>query len=387
MARSLGPSGRDDARAARTCTSCGGSDRPGSHRPDTPRAEVCSPRSDRRLPAYVGFLFDPAVFVRSWIGGLRAGLLLHDSDAAPRGGRGREERVMAPDGSRSPGRAARRALYTTAGSGNVSIARGGDSARSTAAAVEERPGMTSKAGWEQIGDAGAWKNTTVGVGSKGRLFTVESSGKLYATSARTGGWDEVGSGYNTQHLAIDGDHLYAIEADGTLYRVEAETGAWSQLGKKGDWKGTTAAVAIDGYLYTVSDNTLYETDLSDGSWEVLGEEGDEDDGWDTRFLFADDDTLYSLESDGSLYEIDGDDGSWTQIGNEGDWKGTRTLATLDGHLYSVEESGVLYKTNLSTGQWEEYGSADDFGATQLLFGTGKAVYSIEENGNLYKLDL
>lgn len=246
--------------------------------------------------------------------------------------------------------------------------------------------MASKAGWERIGEAGAWKNTVVGVGGKGRLYTVESTGKLYATSGRTGGWDEIGSGYNTKHLAIDGEHLYAIEADGSLYRVETEGGAWTRLGSKGDWKGTTAAVAMEGYLYTVSDNTLYETNLADGEWEALGGEGDEDDGWDTKFLFVDGEHLYALENDGTIYDID-DDGSYERIGKAGDWKNTRTLATLNGKLYSVEESGVLYKTDLSTGRWEEYGSAEDFGGTQLLFGTGKAVYSVDGDGSLYKLDL
>jgi hemin uptake protein HemP len=246
--------------------------------------------------------------------------------------------------------------------------------------------MTSKAGWKQIGDAGAWKNTTVGVGSKGLLYTVESSGKLYATSGRTGGWDEIGGGYNTQHLAFDGEHLYAIEADGSLYRVATESGEWTMIGKKGDWKGTTAAVAMKGNLYTVSDYTLYETNLADGEWVALGGDRDESDGWDTKFLFVDGESLYALENDGSIYQI-GADGSAERLGEEGDWQGTRTVATLEGCLYSVEESGALYKTDLSDGTWEEHGTLEDFGSTALLFGTGKAVYSVDHDGNLYKLDL
>jgi len=134
--------------------------------------------------------------------------------------------------------------------------------RSIAAAVEERPGMTSKAGWERIGDAGAWKNTTVGVGSKGRLFTVESSGKRYATSGRTGGWDEAGSGYNTQHLATLGGHLYSVEESGVLYKTNLSTGEWEEYGSADDFGATQLLFGTGKDVYSIEENgNLYKLDL------------------------------------------------------------------------------------------------------------------------------
>jgi hypothetical protein len=96
----------------------------------------------------------------------------------------------------------------------------------------------------------------------------------------------------------------------------------------------------------------------------------------TKFLFADSQNLFTIETDGSLYRVDAGNGAWNRVGQGGLWKDTITLVTLKDSLYSIERTGALYRTSLSTGQWVQLGKAE-FAGAKLIFADGENLYTIE----------
>lgn len=233
--------------------------------------------------------------------------------------------------------------------------------------------------WKQWSEPGEWKNTVTGVGHKGRLYTVERSGKLYKTGARTGKWEELDSGYNTNLLVSDGEMLVAIEHNGNLYTIDADNGSFEQVGRPGDWLNTKAADAVDGSLYSVEKSgKLYYTDLSNGRWEEL------DDGYDTRFLWAWGEYVYILENDGTVYKIDPESAEYERFGDQGAYRTTSAATIHNGTLYTIER-GILGSTDIDNGGFEEL-SGPDYANTKHLFGAGDSLYTIETDGTLYKID-
>ena len=63
---------------------------------------------------------------------------------------------------------------------------------------------------------------------------------------------------------------------------------------------------------------LYVTDLNNGKWVQLGKS----EFANTKFLFAGNQNLLTIENDGSLYRINLPNASWVRLGEAGAWKGT-----------------------------------------------------------------
>jgi sugar lactone lactonase YvrE len=239
--------------------------------------------------------------------------------------------------------------------------------------------------WEQVGPAGAWKDTLAGTILNGRLYTVESSGALYVTNLRTGKWKQLGQAEfaDTTFLFAAGGKLYTIEKDGSLYRVEPGDGSWVQVGPAGAWKDTLVGTVLNGRLYTVeSSGGLYVTDLDTGTWKQIGKA----EFGNTAYLFAAGSSLFSIEKDGSLYRMDPGDGSWARVGEAGAWQATRAGVILKGRLYTVENSGGLYGTDLGRGTWRQLGKPE-FADTNFLFAAGENLYTIETDGSLYRVSV
>ena len=237
--------------------------------------------------------------------------------------------------------------------------------------------------WEQVGEAGAWKATIAGSTLKGRMYTVETDGVLYATNLANGEWKAVGKAEfgGAKFMFAAGDFLYTIETDGSLYKVDPKDGSWVQLGQAGDWKGTLAGAVHKGRLYTTETNgALYATNLDNGEWKQLGKA----DFAGTKFMFSAGDHLCTIENDGSLYNVDPKDGSWGRLGDEGAWKGTLAGVVLKGRLYTTEDNGGFYDTNTENGVWKQLGKPD-FGGTTFMFAAGDNVYTIEKDGSLYRV--
>lgn len=231
-----------------------------------------------------------------------------------------------------------------------------------------------------IGDPGAWSGTIAAAALDGRLYTIESSGALYATDPATGRWQQLGKPEfgNTAFLFAFPDGLATIETDGSLYLVNPADGSWKQSGQAGDWKGTIAGAVLGGKLYTVeSTGALYVTDPASGTWQQLGKA----DFAQTEFMFAPGNALATIEKDGSLYLVNPADGSWKPAGKPGEWKATIAGAAMDGKLFTVEADGIPYVTDSATGRWEPIGKAE-FVGTKFLLAAAGSLYAIDEAGNL-----
>jgi hypothetical protein len=248
-------------------------------------------------------------------------------------------------------------------------------------------------GWAQAGAAQAWKDTIAGTSLEGKIYTVESTGRLYVTDPATGEWQPIGkpefANVTSLFAAGKGEdaRLYALEKDGSLYRINFTDGTWGRVGRQGGWKATIAAAAVtaaDGapLLYTVErGGALYVTSLVTGQFHQVGRPG----FGNTRLLYAaGNDRLCTIEQDGSLYRIDARDGTWKKLGASFDWKRTLAGAILDGKLYTTEGDGALYETDLDTGKWTQIGK-NEFGSTKFMFATGDHLATIEESGNLYRV--
>ena len=75
--------------------------------------------------------------------------------------------------------------------------------------------------WRQVGRSGAWRNTIAATSMLGAIYTVESNGKLYVTSAATGGYRQIGNANfgNTKFIFGINKKIYTIERNGNLYEV------------------------------------------------------------------------------------------------------------------------------------------------------------------------
>ncbi len=155
---------------------------------------------------------------------------------------------------------------------------------------------------QRLGDEGAWQGTLAGAVLKGKLYTAEDNGGLYATDPDAGEWKQLGKAEfgDTKFMFAAGDFLCTVEKDGSLYKVDPKDGAWAQLGEAGAWKETLAGVVLKGKLYTAETNgCFYETDLTNGAWVQLGQA--EFGG--TAFMFAAGEDVFTIEKSGSLYRV------------------------------------------------------------------------------------
>jgi hypothetical protein len=78
--------------------------------------------------------------------------------------------------------------------------------------------------WRQVGPAGAWKATIAGAVLDRTLYSVETGGGLYATDPTTGGWKQIGGPdyAGTRFMFATAGRLYTIESSGSLYAVATE---------------------------------------------------------------------------------------------------------------------------------------------------------------------
>jgi hypothetical protein len=238
--------------------------------------------------------------------------------------------------------------------------------------------------WEQVGQPGAWKATVAGVVYKDQLYTVESSGVLYATNLGTGEWKPIGKPdfAGTAFLFTAGDKLYAVEKDGGLYRVDPGDGARERVGKEGAWKATKAGVVVKDQLYVAeTDGKLRAAPLDSDKRKQVGKAEFDN----TTFMFTSGGKIYTIEGDGSFYRVDPGDGSWERVGKEGAWKAAKAGAVLDGRLYTAEAEGGLFATDLAAGERKQVG-APEFGNTAFMFAAGEKLYTIETDGNLYRVN-
>ncbi len=246
---------------------------------------------------------------------------------------------------------------------------------------------SSQAGsWRTIGKPGSWVNTSFAVGSGSSLYTIETSGALYNTTASTGTWAQVGKpDYgNTTFLFASSSKIYTIERSGTLYEITPSTGAWKTVGSAGAWVGTMAGVILNDALYTIErTGALYKTNLSNGTWVQVGKA----EFANTKYMLAGSTYLYTIETSGTLYQVDPSSGGWKQIGSSGAWKGTTHAATIGDKLYTVETaSGAFYETDLTTGSWKQLGKADYMNTKFMTVANGK-IYTIEKSGTLYEINV
>ena len=221
--------------------------------------------------------------------------------------------------------------------------------------------------------------------SRGKLYSTEQNGGLYATDLDSGKWQQIGKPEfaETKFMVSVGQSLYTIETSGTLYWVSPDNGTWKQVGPGGEWKQTIAATSLDGQIFTIeSGGALYATNPQTGKWRQLGERILAN----TRILFtARFTSLYTIDTDGSLSEVSPTDGTRTPIGEPGGWKRAFNGTVLNEQLYTVEKDGRLYVTNPRTGEHRTIGAAQ-FGMTRFMFPNGEKLYTIEESGNLYRIN-
>jgi hypothetical protein len=246
-------------------------------------------------------------------------------------------------------------------------------------------------GWVQVGPAGAWKETRLGavltsrlygVHLKSRLYTVETDG-LWATDLGAGTWKRVGKleFKATSMLFASGDKLYSIENDGSLYCVDPVNGARTRIGAARAWKDARAGAVIGDKLFTTEfDGELRATDLQTGERTQIGMSVFAS----TRFLFAADDKLVTIDAGGDLHCVTVSDGSRTRLRPAGAWRSVLGGAVMNGRLYTAEKNGTLHETNLATGQRTQIGGPD-FGNTKFMFAAGADLYTIESDGNLYRV--
>ncbi len=238
-------------------------------------------------------------------------------------------------------------------------------------------------GWVQVGQQGAWKDTTAGTILDGKLYTTETSGNLFVTDLASGNWQQIGKPdfAATQFMFSGGANLYTIETNGNLFRVDPASGGWSQLGVGGGWANTLAVAVLNDRLFSAeTSGGLFCTDLSNGTWQKIGG----DDFGATKFMFSDRNSLFTIETDGTLYRISPVDGKWSGVGQRGAWKGAIGACVLGGHLYTAEKNGKLFSTDLHSGNRRSVGNAD-FAATRFMFPTGGNIHTIETDGNLFRV--
>ena len=251
----------------------------------------------------------------------------------------------------------------------------------TAAALA---GMAAGAGEfskQALGTPGNWAGTIAGTALDGKLYTVEASGKLYATDPADGSWTQLGGAdfANAAFLFAAGDSLVSIEKDGTLYLIDPQDGSWTQSGPLGGWANTIAGAVLDGTLYTVeSSGTLYATDPAAGTWKKVGNP----DFAATKFLFAAVDRLVSIEKSGTAYLVDPADGSWKQVGETGAWANTLAGAVHGDVLYTAETDGNFHSSHLELGT--RLLSAAGSAGIRFLFAIDGVPCGIDAEGNLFR---
>ena len=241
-----------------------------------------------------------------------------------------------------------------------------------------RAGEFSK---QAVGAPGGWANTIAGAALDGKLYTVETGGKLYATDPAAGSWVQLGGAdfANTAFLFAAGDSLVSIEKDGTLYLIDPADGSWKRSGPAGGWANTVAGAVLDGTLYTVeSSGTLYATDPAAGTWRKVGNP----DFAATKFLFAAVDELVSIEKSGTAYLIDPADGSWKQIGEAGAWANTAAGAAHGNVLYTAETDGNFHSLHVAAGT--RMLSASGSSGIRFLFVIDGVLCGIDADGNLLR---
>ena len=247
-------------------------------------------------------------------------------------------------------------------------------------AVTATAGEFSK---QPVGSAGGWANTVAAASLGGRLYTVESSGSLYATDPASGTWSALGKPEfgNTAFLFATADALVSIEKDGSLYLIQPGDGSWKQSGPGAGWANTLAGAVLNGTLFTAeAGGALYASDPGAGTWQQIG--GADFGG--TKFLFAAGDKLVSIEKSGALYQVDPADGSWQALGDAGAWAYAEAGAVVGGTLYSAETDGGLYATDLAAGTRTKVGAG--FEGTALLVDVNGSLYGIDAGGNLFRAE-
>ena len=152
---------------------------------------------------------------------------------------------------------------------------------------------------QPVGPAGGWANTIAGAVLDGTLYTVESSGALYATDPAAGTWRKVGNPdfAATKFLFAAGDRLVSIEDGGSLYLIDPADGSWKQVGEAGAWANAIAGATITRTLHTAeTDGSLCATDVAMGT-RVTSASGFAG----TRFLFGIRGQLCGIDADGNLF--------------------------------------------------------------------------------------
>ncbi len=253
----------------------------------------------------------------------------------------------------------------------------------------------SVGGWAQVGRRGDWQATAAGAILDGKLYTIETDGKLWRTDLSDGTYALVGAeampfGATDKLFAAEGA-LYSIDHAGTLYRVDPSNGGVTRVGDEAQWKDAVTGVVLKDDLFTITDDgNLWRTDLPAGERQQVGKAGDGvggeggEGGGGVRSLFAAGDALYELDADGSLYEVDPDSGTRTEVGNKGQWQQTIAGAIHDGRLYTAEKGGSLRWTDVGTGLTTTIGGLA-FANTKFAFSADQYVYTIEADGSLYRI--
>lgn len=233
---------------------------------------------------------------------------------------------------------------------------------------------------QNVGSPGGWTGTIAGTYLNGTLYTVESSGSLYATDPANGAWTRLGNPdfANTAFLFGVGGSLVSIETDGTLYLIQPRDGSWKQSGPSGGWANTVAGAALGTTLYTIEKSgALYATDPAAGTWRQVG--GPDFAG--TAYLFAAGGKLVSIEKSGNMYLINPADGSWERTGDFAAWQTTTAGVTLGQVLYTTEQDGSLVATDTASGTRVPSGAG--FNGVRFLFLPNNLLCGLDANGNFF----
>src|SRR5439155_1714772 len=135
-------------------------------------------------------------------------------------------------------------------------------------------------------------------------------------------------------------------------------------------------------LTVETDGVLYETDLGTGEWKAVGRA----DFKNTRWLLAQGDRLYGIETGGSLYRINPGDGSRERVGREGAFKDSAVAAVLGERLYVIDKGGALLEVQPTTGDARQLGKGE-FTNTRYLFGVDGKLSAIDVSGSMYRVSV
>jgi len=106
----------------------------------------------------------------------------------------------------------------------------------------------------------------------------------------------------------------------------------------------------------------------------------------TRFFFAINLRLYTIEADGSMNEIDPVNGTWSIISSIGTWTTVTKIMVVENSLFTFENGALFYHPELSLKNRKQIGNSEFYNIGKLFKGDS-AFYSLLGDGSLYEIKI